>query len=118
MSIQERIRAEAAAKIRVRITGRSRSSTGFDVTFSKLADNTGTGSGGIRKNVPSKQQALTHLLTVLRCMNPIEITVAPAKKFKLGKGGVCNRFESERFTEDGVEPVCVNCGSYKNEHTK
>lgn len=118
-SIEDKIRAEAAAKIRVRITGRSRSQHGFDITFSKLADNTGTGSGGYRKNVPAKRRALAHLLTVLRCMNPIEISIAPAKKPKLKAGGICDRFQSERFAgtaEEMKDPVCVNCGSHKSLH--
>lgn len=115
-TIETRIRTEAASKIRVRITGRSRSKNGFDITFAKLPDNV-TASGGYRKNVPSKREAMAHLLTVLRCMSPIEISIAPAKRrFKLGPGGICDSFACEMVHAKEKDPVCYNCGSHKSVH--
>ncbi len=78
MTIVARIRREAAAKIQVRITKRVRSRSGFDITFSKVKDQTGTG-GGYRKQAQTRREALQHLLAVLRCMSPIEISVTPSR---------------------------------------
>lgn len=78
-TLEEKIRAEAASKIRVRITSRKRSAKGFNVTFAKAADTSTGAGGGYQKHAVTKREALQNLFAVLRCMSPIEISIAPRK---------------------------------------
>lgn len=68
MSIDDRIRMTAHGKVRVFITGRKRSASGFSVTS----------TDGSKVTLPSKVIALQFLLAIVRC--------APAQTFSLKVG--------------------------------
>lgn len=80
-TIEERIRAIALSKIKVRITGRTRSKTGFEVvapTFEETEFNGGQFKVVIRRiniHFKSKQEALQNMLARVRCMSQIQITI-------------------------------------------
>ncbi|HZV36747.1 MAG TPA: hypothetical protein VFB72_19375 [Verrucomicrobiae bacterium] len=75
MSIERRIRKLAARKVRIKITERIRSKTGFRVHLDDIDD-------GSFIDVPTKAQALQVLLAKLRCYQPhlLSITVRPKQK--------------------------------------
>lgn len=69
MNIEKRIRAIAAKKVKVVITGKTRNREGFEVI----------GPSGPDKLCRTKKEALQNLLARLRCADPVAWMITPVK---------------------------------------
>lgn len=76
-TIEDRIRQASKRRVRVNITGRTRSSTGFEVEF---PEDTAAGLMLCTRTVPTKAEALSILLVKAQCAPTLNFTIKPAKK--------------------------------------
>ncbi len=74
----KRIRKLAESKVNVRITTRTRSSTGFDVHYPDINEGVNDGSGV--KHCTTKDEALSFLEAKLRCFEQMKFAIKPAPK--------------------------------------
>lgn len=72
MNIEDQIRAKAHWKIRVWITGRTRSRKGFTVTIGIIGDTTCR-----TFHARTKKEALAILLAEVRCLPQLQLRILP-----------------------------------------
>lgn len=74
-TIEDRIRKVVASKIKVRITGRTRSPEGFCISIVCTAGNPIEVEH--LEMAPTKAQALQRMLAIVRCMKTIKFSITP-----------------------------------------
>lgn len=108
--IERRIRHEAQKKIRVNITWRLRSKTGFEVSYPLPSKDFGRGNDGHGYEsviVPSKKEAMSMLLAKLRCWDVARFSVKVAKRVNRGP---LTEFQGTKL--DREMPWCSACRSW------
>lgn len=84
MNIEQRIRAKAREKIKVRITGKKRSQGGFYVWWYER-DGCGVGDARIsihNATAKTKKEALQMLLAKVRCFAELDFAITPRPRHR------------------------------------